>query len=98
MIKAINEKIALESKATVEVSVPVIEKKEDPPVKPKKCQHENCKTKLALSDFACRCKNYYCSSHRYSDIHKCSFDYQSIGKDVLTKQNPMIMADKLERI
>jgi hypothetical protein len=94
LIKTINEKIALESKVSVEV--PVV--KEEPPVKPKRCQHEGCKTKLVLSDFVCRCKNYYCSSHRYSDIHKCSFDYQATGKDTLRKQNPAIVAEKFERI
>ena len=97
MIKMLNEKIALESNVSVEVPMPVVEKKEEP-VKPKKCQHDGCKTKLSLSDFACRCKNYYCSSHRYSDIHKCSFDYQATGKDTLAKQNPTVIADKLERI
>jgi hypothetical protein len=85
LISALNDKIDLESKETV-------------PVKPKKCQYEKCKTKLVLSNFACRCKNYYCSTHRYSDIHKCVFDYKATGKDILEKQMPSVIADKLERI
>jgi len=96
LIQTINDKIALESRGS-EAIEPVVEKKEEP-VKPKRCQHDGCKTKLNLSDFACRCKNYYCSPHRYSDIHKCSFDYQATGKDTLAKQNPTVIADKLERI
>jgi hypothetical protein len=71
---------------------------EKPVVKPKRCQHDGCKVKLMLADFACRCKSFYCSQHRASEVHKCSYDYKASGKELLNKQMPTIMADKLERI
>lgn len=68
------------------------------PVKPKRCQHESCKVKLLLSDFACRCKSFYCSQHRFAETHKCSFDYKASGKDLLTKQMPTVIGSKLDRV
>lgn len=83
----------------VDTAKPVaVSEKKEAPVKPKRCQNEGCKTKLVLSDFACRCSQYYCSSHRASELHKCTYDYKTVGKEALTKQNPAVVADKLERI
>ena len=45
-------------------------------VKPKICQHDACKKKLMLSDFACKCENYYCSMHRHAESHGCTFDFK----------------------
>ena len=57
-----------------------------------------CGKKLKLTDIKCRCNNYYCSVHRYSDLHDCSFNYKTINKELLEKQNPCITAPKLEKI
>ena len=29
-----------------------------------------------LSDFACKCENYYCSIHRHAESHGCTFDFK----------------------
>ena len=68
------------------------------PVRPKKCQHDGCKVKLMLADFACRCNSFYCSQHRFAEAHKCTFDYKAVGKDLLTKQMPTIVGEKFERV
>jgi hypothetical protein len=68
------------------------------PVRPKRCQHDGCKVKLMLADFACRCKSFYCSQHRFAEAHKCSFDYRAVGKDLLTKQMPVVVGEKFERV
>lgn len=68
------------------------------PSRPKRCQHDGCKVKLMLADFACRCKSFYCSQHRFAEAHKCSFDYRASGKDILTKQMPTVIASKLDRV
>ena len=67
-------------------------------VRPKRCQHDGCKVKLMLADFACRCNQFYCSQHRFAEIHKCTFDYKSVGKDLLTKQMPVVIGQKFERV
>lgn len=74
------------------------EKKKEAPVKPKRCQHDGCKVKLMLADFACRCNSFYCSQHRASELHNCSFDYKASGKELLTKQMPAVVAEKFERV
>lgn len=76
----------------------VVTKKEDPLVKPKRCQNDGCKIKLVLSDFACKCNKFYCSQHRYSDVHSCPYDYKAAGKNVLEKQMPAISAMKVDQI
>lgn len=98
LLKMINEsaeKNALAEPGKLEVKEP---EKPVEPVKPKRCQHEGCKVKLMLADFACRCKSFYCSQHRFAELHKCTFDYKTMGKEVLSKQLPTVIGSKLERV
>ena len=89
----------LESQPAVEPVQNVAEKAEKPKAeKPKKCQHLSCKTKLMLSDFACKCENYYCSSHRHAESHSCSFDFKKQGHSQLEKQLVKTVAAKLDRV
>jgi hypothetical protein len=100
-MKMLNEEIDLrveeEKKENVEKKDNPVEKKAEPS-RPKRCQHEGCKVKLMLADFACRCKSFYCSQHRFAEAHKCSFDYKAVGKDLLTKQMPAVVGEKFERV
>ena len=66
--------------------------------RPKRCQGADCKTKIVLSDFACQCKGFYCSKHRHSELHSCSFDYKAASDKTLEKGLVKTVADKLERI
>jgi hypothetical protein len=58
---------------------------EKPKPAPKRCQKDGCKCRLKLTDYACRCGNYYCSEHRLGETHSCSFDYKQHHKDILLK-------------
>ena len=63
------------------------------------CSHcAKCNKKLKLTDTKCKCNNYYCSAHRYSDTHECSFDYKKHGREHLKKHNPIINSNKLDKI
>jgi AN1-type zinc finger protein 5/6 len=55
-----------------------------------------CNRKIGLLGFQCKCKNYFCSEHRYSDRHDCTFDYKEHGKDLLKKANPVVISSKLD--
>ncbi|XP_074562071.1 zinc finger A20 and AN1 domain-containing stress-associated protein 9-like [Curcuma longa] len=57
-----------------------------------------CQKKIGLLGFTCRCGGAFCSSHRYSEAHECSIDYKAAGRVVLAKENPVVMAKKLEKI
>jgi hypothetical protein len=66
--------------------------------RPKRCQGQDCKAKIVLSDFACQCNKFYCSRHRHAENHSCSFDYRNAGTKGLEKNLVKVVADKLERI
>ena len=57
-----------------------------------------CNKKLKLTAFKCKCEHYYCNEHRYSDTHDCTFDYKKIGKEILKKNNPIILHKKLDKV
>ena len=67
-------------------------------IKPKRCQNTGCNKKLVLTDFACKCKKFYCAAHRFSDLHSCSFDYKSTGKELLAKQLAEVKGSRVEKI
>lgn len=58
----------------------------------------SCNKKVGLTGFHCRCDGVFCGVHRYSDKHDCQFDYKALGREQLTKANPTVAAEKLERI
>ncbi|KAL5751902.1 hypothetical protein ACOSP7_022074 [Xanthoceras sorbifolium] len=57
-----------------------------------------CRKRIGLTGFKCRCEQTFCSLHRYSDKHNCVFDYKSAGQDAIAKANPVVKADKVEKI
>eukprot|EP00249_Psilotum_nudum_P009084 c21698_g1_i1 orf=586-1176(-) len=57
-----------------------------------------CRKRVGLTEFKCRCGDTFCSLHRYSDKHNCSFDYKAAGRDAIAKANPLIKAQKVQKI
>ena len=64
--------------------------------KKKKCS--NCKKKIGIIPFNCRCGNQYCAKCRYPEQHKCTFDWVKEGKEKILKENPQIINNKLNKI
>ncbi|GJM93031.1 hypothetical protein PR202_ga09548 [Eleusine coracana subsp. coracana] len=55
-----------------------------------------CFKKMGLvMRFECRCGKVCCLSHRNSEAHHCSFNYQRAGVISIIRDNPIIQADKL---
>ncbi|KAJ8534249.1 hypothetical protein K7X08_007573 [Anisodus acutangulus] len=48
--------------------------------------------------FILRCGNLFCAAHRYSDKHDCPYDYKNAGRDAIAKANPVVVAEKLNKI
>ncbi|XP_051118570.1 zinc finger A20 and AN1 domain-containing stress-associated protein 8-like [Andrographis paniculata] len=63
---------------------------------PSRCS--TCKKRVGLTGFTCRCGNLFCGAHRYSDKHGCQFDYRSAAQDAIAKANPVVKAEKLDKI
>jgi hypothetical protein len=59
---------------------------------------EVCNKKTGLLGFICKCGKNHCSSHRHAEAHGCSFDYKAEGQVKLTKNNPVIKTDKINKI
>jgi predicted nucleic acid binding AN1-type Zn finger protein len=63
---------------------------------PNRCT--SCKKRVGLTGFKCRCGSLFCASHRYSDKHDCPFDYRSAAREAIAKANPVVKAEKLDKI
>ncbi|XP_047941039.1 zinc finger A20 and AN1 domain-containing stress-associated protein 8-like [Salvia hispanica] len=63
---------------------------------PSRCT--TCRKRVGLTGFSCKCGNLFCSVHRYSDKHECPFDYRSAAQEAIAKANPLVKADKLDKI
>lgn len=71
---------------------------DDKDKKPKKNRCHTCKKKVGLTGFPCRCGGLYCSIHRYSDKHQCQFNYKEMAQEHIRKHNPVIVAEKIQKI
>ncbi|XP_037113649.1 AN1-type zinc finger protein 5a [Syngnathus acus] len=66
--------------------------------KPKKNRCFMCRKRVGLTGFDCRCGNLFCGIHRYSDKHNCPYDYRAEAAAKIRKENPVVVADKIQRI
>lgn len=71
---------------------------ETPKEKVKKKRCDTCKKRVGLTGFDCRCGGHFCSIHRYSDTHGCSFDYHELAQAEIRKHNPVVAAEKVKKI
>ena len=75
----------------VSLHSPKIEKK-------KYCSFIDCKKKLKLTDMKCRCGSRYCSKHRISSDHNCTFNYKNHERSLLEKNNQQVIGEKVTKI
>ena len=64
------------------------------PSKPDEC----CKKRLLLTDVSCRCGFRFCSIHRPSEEHACSYDYKKAGYTQLSTLLVHVSGKKMEVI
>ncbi|PPS04468.1 hypothetical protein GOBAR_AA16189 [Gossypium barbadense] len=57
-----------------------------------------CRKRVGLTGFRCRCGELFCSDHRYSDRHDCSYDYKAAGREAIARENPVVKAAKIIRV
>lgn len=90
------EAIGTGSAATPESASNVESPASDTKKKSNRCA--SCRKKVGLTGFECRCGGLYCSTHRYSDKHNCSFDYRQLGAEEIRKNNPVVVSEKINKI
>lgn len=57
-----------------------------------------CRKRVGLTGFRCRCGDLFCSEHRYSDRHDCSYDYKAAGRVSIARENPIVKAAKIVKL
>lgn len=57
-----------------------------------------CKKRVGLTGFKCRCGTTFCGVHRYPEKHGCSFDFKRVGREEIARANPLVKAEKLDKI
>ncbi|XP_058744134.1 zinc finger A20 and AN1 domain-containing stress-associated protein 5-like [Vicia villosa] len=57
-----------------------------------------CRKRVGLTGFRCRCGDLFCSEHRYSDRHDCSYDYKAAGRESIARENPVVRAAKIVKL
>ena len=75
----------------VSLHSPKIEKK-------KSCCFVGCRKRLMLTDMKCRCGSRYCSKHRISSDHNCTFNYKNHERNLLEKNNQQVIGEKVTKI
>ncbi|NXJ12522.1 ZFAN6 protein, partial [Odontophorus gujanensis] len=70
------------------------------PEKPKQKKNRcfTCRKKIGLTGFDCRCGNLFCAIHRYSDMHACPYDYKAEAAEKIRKENPVVIAEKIQKL
>ncbi|CAI0398262.1 unnamed protein product [Linum tenue] len=57
-----------------------------------------CRKRVGLTGFKCRCGMVFCGGHRYPEKHSCGFDFKSLGKEQIARANPVVKGEKLHKI
>ncbi|XP_035277604.1 AN1-type zinc finger protein 5-like isoform X1 [Anguilla anguilla] len=83
---------------TAEAAEAVSDGDQTPDKNKKKNRCFSCRKKVGLTGFDCRCGNLFCAVHRYSDKHDCPFDYRGAATARLRKENPIVVAEKIQKL
>ncbi|KAG9343354.1 hypothetical protein JZ751_014335 [Albula glossodonta] len=83
---------------TTEATEAVSDGDQTPDKNKKKNRCFTCRKKVGLTGFDCRCGNLFCAIHRYSDKHDCPFDYRGAATARLRKENPIVVAEKIQKL
>lgn len=58
-----------------------------------------CNKKLGIiMVMKCHCEKMFCAKHRYAEAHNCSYDFKKEGQKSIAKENPLIVASKVNKI
>ncbi|KAG7488206.1 hypothetical protein MATL_G00030250 [Megalops atlanticus] len=84
------------------LSVESVQASSDGDQTPDKSKKKNrcftCRKKVGLTGFDCRCGNLFCAIHRYSDKHDCPYDYRGAAAARIRKENPIVVAEKIQKL
>jgi hypothetical protein len=59
---------------------------------------EQCRKKLGVIEYKCKCGKLFCITHLHAEEHSCVFDYKAEGKNILKKLDVGPLASKIQKI
>jgi hypothetical protein len=89
---------AFTSLTSVPVSSPPLEAKKAKTSVVDKSRCAECKKKVGLTAIECRCGSTFCLQHRQAEKHHCTFDFKTLGRDLIEKQNEKLVPERFERL
>jgi predicted nucleic acid binding AN1-type Zn finger protein len=103
LIKALQSSKASTSQMTSNTPVPAPSAEEpkapvETTTKEKRKRCGCCNKKLGLITFPCKCGGEFCSLHRSTADHSCSFDFQADAKKFLSTNLVKVTAKKMETV
>lgn len=59
-----------------------------------------CDSKIGILEIGikCRCGGVFCLAHRLPEEHGCTYDFKASEKSKLERENPRVVAEKVEKI
>jgi hypothetical protein len=82
-----------------ETTIPPVPKELKKPQELKKkkhrCSHKECRKKLGLISFTCKCGQIFCVAHQSPHSHECTYDHGSDKRNDIQSKNPSVIPQKL---
>ncbi|KAK4281637.1 hypothetical protein QN277_013105 [Acacia crassicarpa] len=82
--------------ADASISAPASAVPDGTAAQPNRCA--TCRKRVGFTGFKCKCGITFCGAHRYPEKHGCSFDFKAVGREELSRANPVVIAEKLHKI
>eukprot|EP00918_Siedleckia_nematoides_P057721 GHVU01125814.1.p1 GENE.GHVU01125814.1~~GHVU01125814.1.p1 ORF type:complete len:161 (-),score=38.84 GHVU01125814.1:255-737(-) len=90
--------VVIEEKVEEKIIEVVVEAEKPKPVEKESNKCSKCTKKVGVMGWKCKCGSTYCKNHRLPEDHDCGFDFKQDAVAKLTKQNPLVVASKLDKI
>ena len=58
--------------------------------KPSKIRCAQCRKKVPLISFTCKCQKIFCVAHQSPHVHACVYNYQAEIRDKIKRTNPKV--------
>jgi len=68
------------------------------PQQPDRSRCWKCNKKTGLLGHECKCGYNFCSSHRLSSQHECTFDYKTNARKRLEEDNQQVVGSKVSKV
>tara|TARA_B100001094_G_C17697774_1_gene561208 strand:+ start:127 stop:384 length:258 start_codon:yes stop_codon:yes gene_type:complete len=63
-----------------------------------RCQYSDCRKKIKITDYTCKCGNVYCKIHKLPEDHECNYDYREIGLKNKKIEEMKCVSNKVQKI